>query len=65
MRNESKVIGQTRVSISNGQDLVFESPVDEYDNFFIDIKEWDDIKATIDKMISEVKTNEINPTATR
>ena len=65
MRNESKVIGQTRVSISNGQDLVFESPVDEYDNFFIDIKEWDDIKATVDKMISEVKTNEINSTATR
>lgn len=65
MGDKSKVVGLTKVSISNSLRLVFESPVDEYDNFSIDIDEWDEIKATVDKMISEVQANEINSTATR
>ncbi|MBA2057335.1 hypothetical protein H0262_05495 [Psychrobacter cryohalolentis] len=65
MEDKSKVVGLTKVSISNSLRLVFESPVDEYDNFSIDIDEWDEIKATVDKMISEVQANEVNSATTR
>lgn len=65
MGDKSKVVGLTKVSISNSLRLVFESPVDEYDNFSIDIDEWDEIKATVDKMISEVQANEVNSATTR
>lgn len=65
MGDKSKVVGLTKVSISNSLRLVFESPVDEYDNFSIDIDEWDEIKATVDKMISEVQANEVNSATNR
>lgn len=55
MSDEAIVIGQTAVRLSNN-DIVVECPADPYDNFFIPIGEWDELKEGVDKMIANRKT---------
>lgn len=66
MSVESEVVGQIRVSISHGKYVVIENSVDEYDNIYIDISDWNGVKVAIDKLITEVKANEkVNPDVSR
>ncbi|MGP4715280.1 hypothetical protein ACTXGL_01395 [Psychrobacter sp. T6-6] len=55
MSDEVIVIGRTGVRLSNN-DIVVECPVDPYDNFFISISEWDELKEGVDKMLANRKT---------
>lgn len=67
MSDETIVIGRTGVRLSNN-DIVVECQADPYDNFFISIDEWVELKDVVDKMISNRKSksvdDETNPTAT-